>query len=58
MLLTHLILKPKITGQPGDSGTTEVEIVEPLKHLSDFSRTLKMPLINCEVNLILTWSAD
>ena len=28
----------------------------PLKHLSNFWRTLAMPLINCEVNLILTWS--
>ena len=29
-----------------------------LKYLSNFWRTLEMPLINCEVNLILTWSAD
>ena len=28
----------------------------PLKHLSNFWRTLEMLLINCEVNLILTWS--
>ena len=30
----------------------------PLKYLSNFWRTLKMPLINCEVNLILTWYAS
>ena len=29
----------------------------PLKDLSNFWRTLEMPLINCEVNLILTWSS-
>ena len=29
----------------------------PLKYLSNFCRTLEMPLINCEVNLILTWSS-
>ena len=29
----------------------------PLKHLSNFWRTLEMPLINCEVSLILTWSS-
>ena len=29
----------------------------PLKYLSDFWRTLEIPLINCEVNLILTWSS-
>ena len=28
----------------------------PLKYLINFSRTLEMPLINCEINLILTWS--
>ena len=30
----------------------------PLKYLSNFWRTLEMPLINCEVNLILTWSSN
>ena len=30
----------------------------PLKYLSNFWRTLEMPLINCEVELIMTWSAD
>ena len=33
-----------------------VEIIVPLKYLSNFWRTLEMPLINCEVNLLLTWS--
>ena len=28
----------------------------PLKYLSNFWRTLEMSLINCEINLILTWS--
>ena len=30
----------------------------PLKYLSNFWRALEMPLINCEINLILTWSAN
>ena len=30
----------------------------PLKYLSKFWRTLEMPLINCEISLILTWSAN
>ena len=34
-----------------------VEIMVPLKYLSNFWRTLEMPLINCKGNLILTWSA-
>ena len=28
----------------------------PLKYLRKFWRTLEMPLMNCEVSLILTWS--
>ena len=50
--------KVKITGQTGDDGTTNVEIIVPLKYLSNFWRTLEMPLINCETNLILTWSTN
>ena len=46
--------KVKITGQTGDVGTKNVEIMAPLKYLSNFWRTLLMPLINCEINLILT----
>ena len=49
--------KAKITGQTGNHGTKDVEIMVPLKYLSNFWRTLEMPLINCEVNLILTWSS-
>ena len=36
----------------GSNTEKEVEIVVPLKHLSNFWRTLDMPLINCEINLI------
>ena len=49
--------KAKITGKTGDNGTKHVEIMVPLKYLSNFWRTLEMPLINCELNLILTWSS-
>ena len=30
----------------------------PLKSLNTLWRTLKIPLINCEDNLILTWSEN
>ena len=43
--------KLKITSQTGDGGTKNVEIMVPLKYLSNFWRTLEMPLINCEINL-------
>ena len=34
--------KVKITGQTGDDGTKNVEIIVPLKYLSNFWRTLDM----------------
>ena len=49
--------KVKFTGQTGNNGRKNVEIMVPLKYLSNFWRTLEMPLINCEVSLILTWSS-
>ena len=49
--------RAKITGQTGNNGTKDVEIMVPLKYLSNFWRTLEMALINCEVNLILTLSS-
>ena len=51
--------KVKITGKtPAAGNTKDVEIIEPLKYLSNFWRTLEMLLINCEVNLLLAWSKD
>ena len=50
--------KIKITGKTAVGNTKDVEIALPLKYLSNFWRTLEMPLINCEINLILTWSED
>ena len=41
--------KQKITGQTGNDGTGDVEIMAPLEYLY-------MPLINCENSLLLNWS--
>ena len=50
--------KVKITGKtPAADNEKDVEIMVPLKYLSNFWRTLEMPLINSEVNIILTWSS-
>ena len=53
--------KSKITGQTAANnnngkiaGRVDVEIMVPLKYLSNFWRTLEMPLINWEVQLILS----
>ena len=42
---------------PAGGNTKGIEIIVPSKYLSKFWRTLEMPLINCEVSLILTWSS-
>ena len=39
-------------------GKNETEVVIPLKYLSNFWRSLNIPLINWEVELILTWSKN
>ena len=39
-------------------GKNETEVVIPLKHLSNFWRSLNIPLINSEEELILTWSKN
>ena len=49
----------KITGKaPAAGQKKDVEIALPLKYLCNFRRTLKLPSINCEINLIFTWSED
>ena len=50
--------KTEITGQTNNDGIINVEIMVPLKQLSDFWRTLEIPLIDCEVELFLTWSIN
>ena len=50
--------KVKMTGQTGNDQTKNVEIMVPLKYLRNFWRASEMPLINCEIDLILTCSAN
>ena len=63
--ITHSILNSESFNYKAnfmDNGVThnnltknDVKNVVPLKHLSNFWRHLDIPLINCEVELILTW---
>ena len=46
------------TEQANTETKKNLEIVVPLKHLSNFWRTLDMPLFNCEVSRTLTWSEN
>ena len=63
--ITHSILNSKSFDYKAsfmENGVThdnltknDVKVVVPLKHLSNFWRHLDIPLINCEVELILIW---
>ena len=58
LLIFLLEIKQKIAGRIGNNGTKDVKIMVPLKYLSNFWRTFEIPLINFEINLILTWSGN
>ena len=49
--------KTKLAGRIGNDGIKNVKIRVVLKYLSNFWRTLEIPLINCEINFIRTRSA-
>ena len=49
-------LKAEITGQTGNNDPKNVEIMIPLKYLSNFWKTLEISLITREINLGLNWS--
>ena len=51
-------IKWKGTEQGNTKTKRNLEIVAPLKYLSNFWRSLDMPLINCEKSLTLTWSEN
>ena len=58
-VIPMLLIQTDNSGQTDNNGRiNNVEIMVSLKCLSNFWRTLKMSLINCEVDLILNWSAD
>ena len=51
--------KAKIASQADNDGEIDnVEIMIPWKYLSNFLRALEISLINCEFNLISTWSEN
>ena len=58
IVLLNLKFRQKITGSTEDDGTRNVEIMVSLKNLSSFRKTLEMSLLNCEINLIISLSAN
>ena len=50
--------KQKIKASIGNDDTKNVAVMVPLEYLSKFLRTLIMAVINCQISVILTWSAN
>ena len=53
--------KVNLLGNPDLDGAIAkrtVKVVVPLKYLSNFFRSLEMPLINCKIKLNLTWKKE
>ena len=48
----------KKTEQTGNKGTKYVESMVSLKYPSIFWRTLEVPLINCDISSMLTWTKN
>ena len=53
--------KAELLGDPvlaGNIAKRSVKVAVPLKYLSNFFRSLEMPLINCKIKLNLTWKKE
>ena len=53
--------KVSLLGNPvldGNITKRSVKVVVPLKYLSNFFKSLEMPLINCKIKLNLTWEKE
>ena len=58
---SSLKYKISLLGNPvvaNDIARINVKVVLPLKYLSNFFRSLEMPLINCKIKLNLTWKKE
>ena len=53
-----LVEKTAIAVNNTNSSVKNTKIVVPLKYLSNFWRSLEMPLINCKIHLELNWIED
>ena len=49
---------PQLAVDSARVGKLNVKVVVPLKYLSNFFRSLEMPLINCKIKLNLTWKKE
>ena len=50
--------KSKLTSGTDYNNVNNIKLVVPLKYVSNFFRSLEMPLVNCKIDLELTWHKD
>ena len=50
--------KSKLIKGTDNNNVSNVKLVVPLKYVSNFFRSLEMPLVNCKIDLELTWHKD
>ena len=50
--------KSKLLNNTDNGGIINAKIAVPLKYLNNFWKNLEIPLIYCEINLPITWSAN
>ena len=55
---TNLVYKSKLISGTDDNNDNNVKLVAPLKYVSNFFRSLELPLVNCKIDLELTWHKD
>ena len=55
---TSLVYKSKLISETDNNNVNNVKLVVPLKYVSNFFRSLDMPLVNCKIDLELTWHKD
>ena len=55
--ITSLVYKSKLISGTDNNNVNNVKLV-PLKYVSIFFRSLEMPLVNCKIDLELTWHKD
>ena len=51
---TSLVYKSKLISGTDDNNVNNLKLVVPLKYVSNFFRSLEMPLVNCKIDLELT----
>ena len=55
---TSLVYKSKLIKGTDVNNVNNVKLVVPLRYVSNFFRSLGMPLVNCKIDLELTWHKD